>query len=92
MLYKIETKGIDRIVIAKIDAKLFEAVQKLTGSLPIYLLTDKGKKKIDLSFETMQADMPVVKFKIHKTATLEMVESIISIAEETLKERMTKPG
>lgn len=85
MLYKIETKGIDRIVIAKIDAKLFEAIVQTKGNGHAFFLTEKGLKKIDLSFELMQADMPVVKFKIHKTASLEMVENIITIAEDYLR-------
>ncbi len=87
MVYKIETKGLQRIVIAKIDNKYSEIIWRNKGrKFFIPYVDDKGKKKIELEYEKTEDNLCTVRFSIHKAAGLIIIEIMIEIAIEILED------
>lgn len=89
MVYKIEIKGINRIITAKLDSKYAELVTlgRVKDS-KIHFIDNGVKKLIDFGFSAIQDSVCLVKFKVHQAASLQFIEIIIKIAEELLEEAL----
>ncbi len=87
MIYKIETKGLQRIVTAKLDSKYSEIISRNKDKkffLPF--IEERSKKKIELMFDNAEDNLSTVRFSIHKSAGLIIIEIMIEIAIEMLED------
>jgi isocitrate lyase len=87
MVYKIETKGLQRIVIARIDSKYSEIISRNKDQkffLPF--VEEKRMKKIELTYGIAEDNLCTVRFSIHKAAGLIIIEIMIDIAIEILED------
>lgn len=85
MLYRINKKGINRVVTSKINEKYAEVIgARLKLSVPVAL--GAKYKKTDLEFYRSDSFGLLVEFKIHESVdSISAIEVIIKIAEELLE-------
>lgn len=86
MLYRVESKGLDRIVTGLIDQKYFNFILtdgELKFMLPLSIGT--GYKKIELQFFNDNTNKSFVKFKLNKSIKdISVIEIIIDLGQQYL--------
>ncbi|HEX2866135.1 MAG TPA: hypothetical protein VHO03_03785 [Ignavibacteriales bacterium] len=89
MVYKVELKGINRIITAKLDSKYAEIITLgKVKDLKLHYIDNGVKKSIEYQFTAKEDSLCTVRFKIHQAANLQLIETITKIAEELLDDAL----
>lgn len=87
MVYKVSSKGLLRIIVAKLDGKYSEVIlRNKDKKVFVPIIADKQKKKLDLVFSVADDNMCLLKFEVHKTSDLQFIETVGTIAIDILEE------